>query len=131
MDGPARHWPLDRGRLMSLGLRQYGVIMDGNVKRVLARFLRLKMICPNRYMSVPCGSWQNSSVPIERNHDYTQAIMDLGATVCTPKKPLCLYCPMQQHCKAHQQGLENELPFKKAKKPVPVKACSSAVDPIW
>uniref|UniRef100_UPI002FDDD92F NUDIX domain-containing protein n=3 Tax=Moraxellaceae TaxID=468 RepID=UPI002FDDD92F len=60
--------------------------------------------------------------PNERNHDYTQAIMDLGATVCTPKKPLCLYCPMQQHCQAHQQGLENELPFKKAKKPVPVKS---------
>jgi A/G-specific adenine glycosylase len=60
--------------------------------------------------------------PTERNHDYTQAIMDLGATVCTPKKPLCLYCPMQQHCQAHAQGLENELPFKKAKKPVPVKS---------
>ena len=48
--------------------------------------------------------------------------MDLGATVCTPKKPLCLYCPMQQHCKAHQQGLENELPLKKAKKPVPIRS---------
>jgi len=47
--------------------------------------------------------------------------MDLGATICTPKKPLCLYCPMQKHCQAHQQGLETELPYKKAKKPVPVR----------
>ena len=109
------------GALMSLGLRQYGVIMDGNVKRVLSRFFAIE-----DDLSKPVherAMWQlaESLCPTERNHDYTQAIMDLGATICTPKKPLCLYCPMQQHCKAHAHGLENELPFKKAKKPVPVK----------
>ncbi len=110
------------GALMSLGLRQYGVIMDGNVKRVLSRFLAIE-----DDLSKPVherAMWQIAEdlCPTERNHDYTQAIMDLGATVCTPKKPLCLYCPMQQHCKAHQQGLETELPFKKPKKEVPVKS---------
>ena len=110
------------GALMSLGLRQYGVIMDGNVKRVLARFFAieddLSKPVHERYM------WQIAEqlCPSQRNHDYTQAIMDLGATVCTPKKPLCLYCPMQAHCQAHKQGLEQQLPFKKAKKPVPVKS---------
>ncbi|WP_353166165.1 A/G-specific adenine glycosylase [Acinetobacter sp.] len=109
------------GALMSLGLRQYGVIMDGNVKRVLARFFAIE-----DDLSKPVherAMWQlaESLCPTERNHDYTQAIMDLGATICTPKKPLCLYCPMQQHCQAHQQGLETELPYKKPKKPVPVK----------
>lgn len=110
------------GALMSLGLRKYGVIMDGNVKRVLSRFFAIE-----DDLSKPIherAMWQLAEelCPHERNHDYTQAIMDLGATVCTPKKPLCLYCPMQQHCQAHQQGLENELPFKKAKKPVPIKS---------
>ena len=114
--------PSTAGALMSLGLRQYGVIMDGNVKRVLARFFAIE-----DDLSKPVherAMWQLAEqlCPVERNHDYTQAIMDLGATICTPKKPLCLYCPMQQHCKAHQQGLETELPFKKAKKPVPVKS---------
>ncbi|QOW44469.1 MULTISPECIES: A/G-specific adenine glycosylase [Acinetobacter] len=109
------------GALMSLGLRQYGVIMDGNVKRVLARFFAIE-----DDLSKPIHEremWQRAEAlcPTERNHDYTQAIMDLGATICTPKKPLCLYCPMQQHCQAHQQGLETELPYKKPKKPVPVK----------
>ncbi|WP_130803854.1 A/G-specific adenine glycosylase [Acinetobacter ihumii] len=109
------------GALMSLGLRQYGVILDGNVKRVLSRFFAIE-----EDLSKPVHEralWQIAEqlCPVERNHDYTQAIMDLGATICTPKKPLCLYCPMQQHCKAHQQGLENELPFKKPKKAVPVK----------
>ena len=114
--------PSTAGALISLGLRQYGVIMDGNVKRVLSRFFAIE-----DDLSKPVherAMWQLAEqlCPVERNHDYTQAIMDLGATVCTPKKPLCLYCPMQQHCKAHQQGLENELPFKKAKKPVPVRS---------
>ena len=113
--------PSTAGALMSLGLRQYGVIMDGNVKRVLSRFFAIE-----DDLSKPVherAMWQLATelCPTERNHDYTQAIMDLGATVCTPKKPLCLYCPMQQHCKAHAQGLETELPYKKPKKPVPVR----------
>ena len=114
--------PSTGGALMSLGLRKYGVIMDGNVKRVLARFFAIE-----DDLSKPMherAMWQLAEelCPTERNHDYTQAIMDLGATICTPKKPLCLYCPMQQHCQAHAQGLEQKLPFKKAKKPVPVKS---------
>lgn len=109
------------GALMSLGLRQYGVILDGNVKRVLSRFLAIE-----DDLSKPIHEralWQIAEqlCPHKRNHDYTQAIMDLGATLCTPKKPLCLYCPMQEHCKAHQQGLEQLLPFKKPKKAVPIK----------
>ena len=114
--------PSTGGALMSLGLRQYGVIMDGNVKRVLARFFAIE-----DDLSKPVherAMWQLAKelCPTKRNHDYTQAIMDLGATVCTPKKPLCLYCPMQAHCKAHQQGLETELPYKKPKKAVPIKS---------
>ena len=114
--------PSTGGALMSLGLRQYGVIMDGNVKRVLSRFFAI-----GDDLSKPIhekAMWQlaKSICPTQRNHDYTQAIMDLGATICTPKKPLCLYCPMQPACKAHQQGIEIELPYKKPKKAVPIKS---------
>ena len=97
------------------------------MKRVLARFFAIEddLSKPVHERSM----WQLATelCPTERNHDYTQAIMDLGATVCTPKKPLCLYCPMQQHCKAHAQGLETELPFKKPKKAVPVKSAQVLV----
>ena len=109
------------GALMSLGLREYGVIMDGNVKRVLSRFFAIEDDLSKPQHEREMWTLAEQLCPTERNHDYTQAIMDLGATVCTPKKPLCLYCPMQQQCKAHQQGIETELPFKKAKKPVPTK----------
>lgn len=109
------------GALMSLGLRQYGVILDGNVKRVLSRFLAIEDDLSKPIHERALWDIAEQLCPTERNHDYTQAIMDLGATICTPKKPLCLYCPMQVHCKAHQQGLETELPFKKPKKAVPIK----------
>ncbi|MGE8541497.1 MAG: A/G-specific adenine glycosylase [Acinetobacter sp.] len=113
--------PSTAGALMSLGLRQYGVIMDGNVKRVLARFFAIENDLSKPQHEREMWALAEQLCPEKRNHDYTQAIMDLGATVCTPKKPLCLYCPMQQQCKAHQQGLETELPFKKPKKAVPIK----------
>jgi A/G-specific adenine glycosylase len=110
------------GALMSLGLRKYGVIMDGNVKRVLSRFFAIEDDLSKPIHEREMWQLAASLCPMQRNHDYTQAIMDLGATICTPKKPLCLYCPMQKYCKAHQQGIETELPFKKAKKAVPVKS---------
>lgn len=109
------------GALMSLGLRQYGVILDGNVKRVLARFFAI-----DDDLSKPVHEkqlWQLAErlCPIERNADYTQAMMDLGATVCTPKKALCLYCPLNSKCLAYQQDRVDELPIKKAKKAIPIK----------
>ena len=113
--------PSTGGALMSLGLRQYGVIMDGNVKRVLARFFAIEDDLSKPVHEREMWQLAESLCPEQRNHDYTQAIMDLGATVCTPKKPLCLYCPMQKNCKAHQQGLEQELPYKKPKKAVPTR----------
>ncbi len=119
--------PSTAGALMSLGLRKYGVIMDGNVKRVLSRFFAIEDDLSKPVHERAMWELAKSLCPSERNHDYTQAIMDLGATICTPKKPLCLYCPMQAECKAHAQGLENELPFKKAKKPVPIRSAQVLV----
>lgn len=109
------------GALMSLGLQQYGVIMDGNVKRVLSRH---QAIAGNS-MSTPVIAqlWQLATqlTPNQRNADYTQAIMDLGATICTSKKPLCLYCPVREDCKAYQQNRVLDFPQKKAAKATPEK----------
>lgn len=109
------------GALMSLGLRQYGVILDGNVKRVLARFFAIDDDLTKPIHDKKMWQLAEQLCPSERNADYTQAIMDLGATICTPKKALCLYCPLQQKCKALAQNLVDELPFKKSKKDVPIR----------
>lgn len=109
------------GAMMSLGLRQYGVILDGNVKRVLARVFAIQDDLSKPVHERQAWQLAEQLCPRERNHDYTQAIMDLGATICTPKKPLCLYCPMQANCQAYAQGLVDELPVKKVKKAVPTR----------
>jgi len=109
------------GALMSLGLRQYGVIMDGNVKRVLTRYFAIEG--DSAKPAVINQLWQLATdlTPVQRNADYTQAIMDLGATLCTPKKPLCLYCPMQADCQAYAQNRVLEFPQKTAKAPNPTR----------
>ena len=109
------------GALMSLGLRRYGVILDGNVKRVLARVFAIQDDLSKPVHEREAWQLAEQLCPTARNHDYTQAIMDLGATICTPKKPLCLYCPMQSNCQAYAQGLVEQLPIKKVKKAVPTR----------
>ncbi len=109
------------GALMSLGLRQYGVIMDGNVKRVLSRFDALDGDSTRSAFNDQLWQLATQLTPHTRTHDYTQAIMDLGATICTPKKPLCLYCPFQDDCQAYQQDRVLELPYKPSKKPIPTR----------
>jgi A/G-specific adenine glycosylase len=116
--------PSTAGALMSLGLRQFGVIMDGNVKRVLSRYLALEGDSTSSAFIKNIWQIAKTLTPQTRAHDYNQAIMDLGATLCTPKKPLCLYCPMQSDCAAFQQNRVLELPQKTARKATPTRHAS-------
>jgi A/G-specific adenine glycosylase len=109
------------GAMMSLGLGQFGVILDGNVKRVLARYFALEGDLAKPIHEKPLWQLAESLQPRDRHADYTQAIMDLGATICSPKKPLCLYCPMQTGCQALAQNKVLDYPQKKTKKAVPTK----------
>ena len=66
---------------------------------------------------------QKNSLPKKRAADYTQAIMDMGATICTRSKPNCDLCPIQTDCRAHQLQLTEEyLTAKKPKKSIPKKS---------
>ena len=109
------------GALMSLGLQQYGVIMDGNVKRVLTRHQAIEG--DSQSSAIVAQLWQLAEqfTPHTRHANYTQAMMDLGATLCTTKKPLCIYCPLQADCQAYAQNRVLDFPQKKPKKVVPQK----------
>jgi A/G-specific adenine glycosylase len=126
--------------ILSLSLNQAYVIMDGNVKRVLTRFLGIegwpgaKKIEDQLWLEAEKLKPDESSIVNRdsndsdkslnaevRYGDYTQAIMDFGATLCTRSKPACDHCPMQSHCLAFAQGRQKELPFKKPKKQIPTK----------
>lgn len=113
--------PSTAGALMSLGLRQFGVIMDGNVKRVLSRYLGLEGDSTSSAFIKNIWHIAEQLTPQTRAHDYNQAIMDLGATICTPKKTLCLYCPMQADCDAFKTNRVLELPQKPARKATPTR----------
>jgi A/G-specific adenine glycosylase len=109
------------GAILSIACGQSHPILDGNVKRVLAR-LHAVHGWPGEN-KVAAQLWQISEryTPTQRAGDYTQAMMDLGATLCTRSKPLCEICPVAAGCLATQQGLVKYLPGSKPRKDIPVK----------
>ncbi|MDT0596094.1 A/G-specific adenine glycosylase [Glaciecola petra] len=107
--------------ILSLADNQAYAILDGNVKRVLARYLAVEGWPGNKKVEDSMWEMAESLKPRVRFGDYTQAIMDLGATLCTRSKPNCDMCPVQTHCLAYAQGRQAELPHKKPKKQIPTK----------
>lgn len=95
-------------------------ILDGNVKRVLTRFFRIKGWPEQAAIKKMLWDLAAECMHQERCADYTQAIMDLGATCCTLKKPNCSQCPVQAHCQAFKHQEQLLYPTKKIKKPIPV-----------
>jgi A/G-specific adenine glycosylase len=91
--------------------------VDGNVERVIARLYALKTPLPDVKAEIQVIA--AGLVPATRAGDYAQAMMDLGATVCTPRTPSCVICPLMKGCKAREQGIAEELPRRapKADKP--------------
>lgn len=115
------------GGILSAAFNQPVPILDGNVKRVLSRLLALNQP-PNKAIN---RLWQASEALLDpqQPRDFNQALMDLGATLCTPKQPTCLLCPWNQHCYAYQMNMQNELPVTESRTPVPHKQIGVAV--IW
>ncbi|MFC1748075.1 A/G-specific adenine glycosylase [Pseudomonadota bacterium] len=109
------------GAILSISDAQHHPILDGNVKRVLARYHAITE-WPGK-QAVEKEMWQlaEQHTPKKRNADYTQAIMDLGATLCRRSKPLCEACPMTSDCQALAQGLQNQLPVSRPKKQIPTR----------
>lgn len=109
------------GAIASLAYKLPAAILDGNVKRVLARYH-----CVDGWpgtSSVAKELWQYAEAytPSKQNRSYTQAMMDLGAMICTRTKPKCDLCPLSDGCMAFAQGEPENYPGKKPKKALPVK----------
>lgn len=94
-------------------------VVDGNVERVMARFFA---VTETLDVAKP-ALWEHASslTPKQRAGDYAQAVMDLGATVCTPKSPSCNACPWQENCRGHARGIAPDLPHRKPKQPKPTR----------
>ncbi|GAP66328.1 A/G-specific DNA-adenine glycosylase [Mizugakiibacter sediminis] len=99
-------------------------ILDGNVKRVLARYHGERGWPGATAVEKRLWAHAESHTPRARLADYTQAIMDLGATVCTRAQPRCAACPLAGDCVAHRHGLTAELPQARPSKPLPQRAAT-------
>jgi len=109
------------GAIRAIAFDRKGVILDGNVRRVLCRLLAVTDDPRATAVEKELWRWAEVLTPAERPHDYTQAIMDLGATLCAPRRPACPRCPLAVVCRACALGRELELPRRAAKKTVPTR----------
>jgi A/G-specific adenine glycosylase len=110
------------GAILAIAGGQHLAILDGNVKRVLSRHQAVAG-WPGKG-EVEQRLWQlaEANTPVQRTGDYTQAIMDLGATLCTRSKPRCDDCPVSGDCLARAEGRISEFPGRKPRKKLPQKA---------
>lgn len=95
-------------------------VVDGNVERVIARLFRIETPLPRAKAEIKAAAGGIAAAG-DRPGDYAQAVMDLGATVCTPKSPACGLCPWREACAAFEAGVQTQYPKKEKKKPKPVR----------
>lgn len=107
------------GAIASLSMGIRAPILDGNVKRVLARYLALDAYPGETQASRQLWATAEAFTPHQRVDHYTQAMMDLGATLCTRTRPSCLLCPVRLGCQAHHLGQETAFPRPKPRQQVP------------
>jgi A/G-specific adenine glycosylase len=109
------------GAILTLAYQQRHPILDGNVKRVLTRYHSLKGWPGQAYVERKLWALADQHTPFENVAEYTQAIMDLGATVCVRNKPQCEICPVSIDCLAKQQNKQQAFPTPKPKKLLPTR----------
>ncbi|MCV2401672.1 A/G-specific adenine glycosylase [Marinomonas sp. C2222] len=102
--------------ILSISRGVQAAILDGNVKRVLARFHAVPKWPGEKQTENAMWDLAEAYMPSSRCADYTQAMMDLGATLCTRSKPQCLICPLMEDCQAQKTPDPTQYPIKKPKK---------------
>lgn len=116
--------PSTAGAIASLSMSLRAPILDGNVKRVLARYSALKSYPGSSQASKQLWQLAERLTPQQDVAQYTQAMMDLGATLCTRKQPACSRCPVQKGCLAYQTEQQHLLPIARPRKVMPEKRIS-------
>lgn len=111
------------GAILAISTGQRFPILDGNVKRVLCRYFAVRGFLGEAKTLEKLWNLSEKVTPLSRVQDYTQAIMDLGAMLCTRSKPKCDICPLQKTCKAKNMNKVLQYPAKRIKVTKPTKAC--------
>ena len=105
--------PYTAGAIAAIAFDRPAVAVDGNVERVMARFHAIETPLPDAKPRI--RELTAAMVPERRAGDFAQALMDLGATICTPKRLNCMICPWTEECAGRRAGIADELPRRKEK----------------
>ena len=105
--------------IAAIAFDKRAVVVDGNVERVIARLYALP--APIRDSKGLIRECAEARTPARRCGDYAQAMMDLGATICTPRRPACAICPLTENCVARQTNRQGDIPVRSAKPDRPVR----------
>ncbi|POF34750.1 A/G-specific adenine glycosylase [Roseibium marinum] len=120
--------PYTAAAIATIAFDRHAAVVDGNVERVLSRFFQIETPLPDAKPVIRAR--MADLTPQIRPGDFAQAVMDLGATICTPRRPACALCPWMTACQAHSSGMVETLPRKAPKKEKPTRygAAFVAVD---
>ena len=111
--------PYTSGAIAAIAFDEPAAAVDGNVERVMSRFLAIEK--PIGDAKADIRKCVEGVVPQKRAGDFAQAMMDLGATVCTPRNPSCEACPLQADCRAFKAGRQTDFPVRAKKTPKPTR----------
>lgn len=111
--------PYTAAAIAAIAFGAPAVVIDGNIERVISRLFAVADPLPHGRPQI--AEHAATLTPTIRPGDYAQGMMDLGATICRPRAPLCLVCPLAPGCKARAQGNPEAYPVKPAKRPRPTR----------
>ncbi|SDY32586.1 A/G-specific DNA-adenine glycosylase [Jannaschia faecimaris] len=109
--------PYTAAAIAAIAFQSRAVVVDGNVERVMTRLGAIETPLPGAKPEI--RALADTLTPDTRPGDHAQAVMDLGATICTPKSPACVLCPLRDHCDGRKAGIAESLPRKAPKIPKP------------
>lgn len=123
--------PYTAGAVLSIAYNKPEPAVDGNVMRVLSRYFLLRDDIAKPSTRIGIEKLARELIPEGAAGDFNQALMELGATVCTPKSPHCLTCPVMEPCAGRLEGAQDELPVKtKAKPPRPERRAAAFIEGV-
>lgn len=111
--------PYTASAIAAIAFDEPATVVDGNVERVMARMFRVETPLPAAKPELTAHAARLT--PTHRPGDYAQAVMDLGATICTPRSPACGLCPWSHACRARASGVHADLPHKSPKPEKPTR----------
>lgn len=105
--------------IAAIAFDRRAIVVDGNIERIVSRLFEIETPLPAAKIEIKENA--DEIWPVKRSGDFAQGLMDLGATICRPKAPLCLLCPISKHCRAFASGKAERLPVKAPKKQKPTR----------